>query len=941
MSVRVVARIRPLLKKELDKDVIVRAAAAEEGKPFTIVKIPNPKNETEEFSYIFNSVYDQSCTQEDLFNAEVYPHIKALFQGLDVTIFAYGVTGTGKTHTMRGGMKMDDRGLIPRLLSNVFRRGKKIEKDSNGETIVDVHLSYYEIYNDKVYDLLEPPEMRTPMGLPLREKEGKTFVVGLTERPCDDVKDFERLYVEANNNRVTAATKLNAHSSRSHAILRVKVTQTTGDMVLESTASAIDLAGSEDNRRTDNNRDRLVESAAINKSLFVLSQCIDAISRGDKRIPYRESKMTRILSLGQNNGITIMILNLAPMRSYHLDTLSSLNVSSRAKRIEVREIENEVVYKQPHRSHSSTSFSGLTNGVLAPRQPLRPIGLGTSNSYTGSAPALARSATDRAAASGAVIEKAEKPSKLFNVYADRAGHKSAASFSGGGGGSGSRIVGPPQANTSQIRQPLSLSGLASRRSMTDTVTTSSSSSSPAETSAIRSGLIGTGASKLARPTGLPLPGSVSAGVSRQNSSSGSGGIQPPSSKTADNTPILTLSAAQIEAMVEKKVAEILAQRALAAAALAPSTPTAIPSTPKSENPPPHPSSSTSSEQKSEPQISEEVQRRLEALERRIEEQSMNSTSRSSSRRGRGYGSRDEKKSAGLQLLLEARKAKEGGDLETALGLYEDALGYFPGQRKLVGKIEKLRLKLGRVERGGWDGDKQLRGEEAGLRQNGGGGGKGQNGSGGREERRSGSVGSSSGSGRRTAMTVSTTDLDMDDEMAASDVEETPSEAEARRRRLLKSRGRSATLGVGLSRSRQQLYSNTTTDSSSEYDDRSPSHSDPEHPAQQEVGPSPRTKQLLDIVNSRDTNLIQSLNGFGTKRAQELVNHLDTRGVGGEGGQGRVQEVKSLGELTTVPGVGIKTVERAYEGLVAMDEEKREELSKKLALRSYYDETETF
>lgn len=913
MSVRVVARIRPLLKKELDKDVIVRAASAEEGKPFTIVKIPNPKNETEEFSYIFNSVYDQSCTQEDLFNAEVYPHIKALFQGLDVTIFAYGVTGTGKTHTMRGGMKMDDRGLIPRLLSNVFRRGKKIEKDSNGETIVDVHLSYYEIYNDKVYDLLEPPEMRTPMGLPLREKEGKTFVVGLTERPCDDVKDFERLYVEANNNRVTAATKLNAHSSRSHAILRVKVTQTTGDMVLESTASAIDLAGSEDNRRTDNNRDRLVESAAINKSLFVLSQCIDAISRGDKRIPYRESKMTRILSLGQNNGITIMILNLAPMRSYHLDTLSSLNVSSRAKRIEVREIENEVVYKQPHRSHSSTSFSGLTNGVLAPRQPLRPIGLGTGNSYTGSAPALARSSTDRAAASGAVIEKAEKPSKLFNVYTDRASaHKATASF---GGGSGSRIVGPPQANTSQIRQPLSLSGLTSRRSMTDTTTTSS----PSETSAIRSGLIGTGPSKLTRPTGLPLPGSVSAGVSRQNSSSGSGGIQPPqSSKSVDNTPILTLSAAQIEAMVEKKVAEILAQRAAAAAAaLPPSTPTAVPSTPKSENPP----SSSSSEQKSEPQISEEVQRRLEALERRIEEQSMNSTSRSSSRRGRGYSSKDEK-SAGLQLLLEARKAKEAGNLEGALGMYEDALNYFPGQRKLVGKIEKLKLKLGKISRDEYEVNAQLR-EEAGSRAG--------NGSVKEQQSRSASV----NSGRRTAMTaISSTDQegDMEDDDMAADVEETPSEAEARRRRLLKSRGRSATLGVGLSRSRQQLYSNTTTDSSSEYDDRSPSNenSDPETQRQQES--SPRTKQLLDIVNSRDTELITSLNGFGQKRAQDLVDHLDAR----EGGK----SVRSLGELTTVPGVGVRTVERAYEGL-AMDPVKQAELSKKLALKSYYDETETF
>ncbi|KAH7635458.1 putative kinesin group protein [Sordaria sp. MPI-SDFR-AT-0083] len=916
MSVRVVARIRPLLSKELDKDVIVRAASTEEGKPTTIVKIPNPKNETEEFSYIFNSVYDQSCSQEDLFNAEVYPHIKALFQGLDVTIFAYGVTGTGKTHTMRGGMKMDDRGLIPRLLSNVFRRGKKIEKDSNGETIVDVHLSYYEIYNDKVYDLLEPPETRTPMGLPLREKEGKTFVVGLTERPCDDVKDFERLYVEANNNRVTAATKLNAHSSRSHAILRVKVTQTTGDMVLESTASAIDLAGSEDNRRTDNNKDRLIESAAINKSLFVLSQCIDAISRGDKRIPYRESKMTRILSLGQNNGITIMILNLAPMRSYHLDTLSSLNVSSRAKRIEVREIENEVVYKQPHRSHSSTSFSGLTNGVLAPRQPLRPIGLGTHNSYTGSAPALARSSIDRAAASGAVIEKAEKPSKLFNVYTDRASaHKSSASI----GGTSRFGAGPPQANTSQIRQPLSLSGLASRRSYTDTAT---SSSSPSETSAIRSGLIGTGASKLARPTGLPLPGSVSAGVSRQNSSSGSGGIQPPSSKSlsVDNTPILTLSAAQIEAMVEKKVAEILAARAAAAAALAPQTPT-NPSTPKSENPPP-------SNGEPKPEISEEVQRRLEALERRIEEQSMNGTSRSSSRRGRG---KDEK-NAGLQLLLEARKAKEAGQLEEALGMYEDALGFFPGQRKLVGKIEKLKLKLGKISREEYEVNAQLR-EEAGSRMSGTSKG-GETGSRSLSRNRNGGD-----DGRRTAMTgISSTDPDgegEDDDDMAADVEETPSEEEARRRRLLKSRGRSATLGVGISsRSRQQLYNNTehtTTSASasaSDYDDHSPSNSDPEHP-ERNLEPTPRTKQLLEIVNSRDTERIKSLNGFGQKRAQDLVDHLD-------GTQGPSGKVRSLGELTTVPGVGVRTVERAYEGLAAAAE-----LSQKLALKTYYDETETF
>ena len=206
---------------------------------------------------------------------------------------------------MRGGLKLADRGVIPRLLSGVYRRGKKITKDSEGETVVSVALSYYEIYNDKVFDLFEPPEKRSLAGLPLREKDGKTIVVGLSERVCDDLKEFDKLYIEANNNRSTAGTKLNAESSRSHAILRVKVTQTNGDETLVSTASAIDLAGSEDNRRTENGKERMVESASINKSLFVLSSCIDAIGRGDKRIPYRESKMTRILSLGQNNGITV------------------------------------------------------------------------------------------------------------------------------------------------------------------------------------------------------------------------------------------------------------------------------------------------------------------------------------------------------------------------------------------------------------------------------------------------------------------------------------------------------------------------------------------------------------------------------------------------------------------------------------------------------------
>lgn len=109
---------------------------------------------------------------------------------------------------MRGGKTLADRGVIPRLLSGIYRRSKKIEKDSEGQTQVQVALSYYEIYNDKVYDLFEPPEKRTMAGLPLRDNGGRTVVCGLGEKPCTSLKDFEQLYDQANNHRSTSATKV-------------------------------------------------------------------------------------------------------------------------------------------------------------------------------------------------------------------------------------------------------------------------------------------------------------------------------------------------------------------------------------------------------------------------------------------------------------------------------------------------------------------------------------------------------------------------------------------------------------------------------------------------------------------------------------------------------------------------------------------------------------
>ncbi|PBP18750.1 kinesin [Diplocarpon rosae] len=739
MSVRVVARIRPTLGvNELSKDTIVRAESSQEGKPFNVVRIPNPKNESEEFSFTFNGVYDQSTTQEELFTNEVAPHLKSLFQGLDVMVFAYGVTGTGKTHTMRGGMKLSERGIIPRLLSGIYRRGRKVTKDSGGETSVAVTLSYYEIYNDKVYDLFEAPEKRSLAGLPLREKEGKTFVVGLSEHACEDLKDFERLYIEANNNRSTAGTKLNAQSSRSHAILMVKVTQTTGDETLISTASAIDLAGSEDNRRTDNNKERLVESASINKSLFVLSSCIDAIGRGDKRIPFRESKMTRILSLGQNNGITIMILNLAPLRSYHLDTLSSLNVSSRAKRIEVREIENEVVFTQPPRKTAPLTGTSMS------RQPLRPLANAHNTHVT------------------AAAQKGDKPAKSFSVYTDN------------------RKTTAPARNAAP--QTVRRSNSSSKRS-----SESSANSRP---------------TKIVRPN----PACMRAGAE--------------------------ISSAKIEEMVERKVQEALAARAM-------EKPTTAPS-----------------------EISEAVQRRLEALEKKIES-----------------GEAEDARAEGLRFLLMAKQHKERGEYSSALKMYELAVPYFPGQEKLQKKMEHLRAKI------------QAKKDDAAMMPP--------------PEMEKQKV--------LATMPISSLPSPTSYEMPDSDSPVKPRRAKAR--------------AVS-----DDEYNGSAVVQADDYeDDESFSYktAKPKKPKSKSAVKSamrifsdeadrkglepvtPRTRHLLDIVNSRNVAIIKGLSGVGAKKARDLVEYLELQNED-DGGM-----INNLAQLIAVPGLGRRSVERAYEGITEL------------------------
>ncbi|KAK0321234.1 hypothetical protein LTR82_007686 [Friedmanniomyces endolithicus] len=790
MSVRVVARIRPLLKAEIERDVIVDAAGApgEAEDKTSVVRIPNPKNDSEAFSFQFNSVYGQEATQAQLFDNEgikvyadeVSPTVKHLFKGYDATLFAYGVTGTGKTHTMRGGKSLAERGVIPRLLSSIYRKARKLEKDSADATQVEVSMSYYEIYNDRVFDLFEPPEKRTPAGLLIRDVgNGKTQVVGLTERPCSSLKDFEQLYDQANVNRSTSATKLNAHSSRSHAILCVKITQATGDEIRVSTASAKHLAGSEDNRRTDNKNERMVESASINKSLFVLAQCVEAISRKQTRIPYRESKMTRILSLGQNNGFTVMILNLAPVRSYHLDTLSSLNFANRTKKIEVKEVENLPFYREaPGKSKVDAEKHNSLNVPAVHRQPLRPKLL-SQNSHLKD-----------------IIANVPRPAKQFAVFSDKPR-------------AGQRLS--HQTNMNSTRH----SGVLLK--------------SPKRTSSEAIPTLG-------RPTK----------ISRPNDSIRSFQPAPEPGMTADD----------IEALIARKVNEALAERA---------DYTAI----------------------SEPiaAVPDEVQRRLDALEKRVEGQ-------------------ETERAEGLQYLLMAKQHQLRGEHVSALKMYQLALPHFPGNEKLVMKISALQDRIA-----------AKKAEKEGKRVSANGGvplaEKRVSVPGGVElpvvaaviemEPRPRLV-----SSRRKAPVVEDEGYQEENGPEDDDADFSPRPRTKLRRPLPSARSATAPLlELAVKHSPPPIDSDTADNDMSE-----------DELATALVAQTPRTKHLLDIINTKDVSQIKLLRGVGAKKAEAIVNCLcDLDDEGEEGGGGG--RVTSLGQLGKLKGVGVKGVENMRVGLGRM------------------------
>ncbi|KAG7398824.1 Kinesin-like protein kif21b [Phytophthora boehmeriae] len=354
-SVRVAVRIRPLIGREKVERCDECVSVLEEEN-----QIVMGKNRAFTYDYVFGKYVQQS----DIWRC-VDPLIKATFDGYNSTIFAYGQTGSGKTYTMGSGSSVhippEDYGIIPRVISYMFEQidSKTLE---NAHYKAELHIRFLEIYGEEIHDLLVTLDESTGENkVSLREAEnGEVQVTGAAEVRVVDADECMRLLERGTLCRTTGSTLMNAHSSRSHAIFTVTMVQNVpirdppadgaelaeGDYETRSSYfNFVDLAGSERQKRTQAEGKRLKEGIDINKGLLALGNVISALGddkkRGRVHVPYRDSKLTRMLqdSLGGNSR-TLMFTCVSPADVNFEETLNALKYANRARNIQNKPVVN-------------------------------------------------------------------------------------------------------------------------------------------------------------------------------------------------------------------------------------------------------------------------------------------------------------------------------------------------------------------------------------------------------------------------------------------------------------------------------------------------------------------------------------------------------------------------------------------------------------------------
>ncbi|KAJ0048659.1 hypothetical protein Pint_16387 [Pistacia integerrima] len=293
--------------------------------------------------FTFDASFSDSTSQQEVYSTTTAELVEAVLQGRNGSVFCYGATGAGKTYTMLG--TMENPGVMVLAIKDLFTKIRQRSCDGNHV----VHLSYLEVYNETVRDLLAP-------GRPLVLREDKQGIVaaGLTQYRAYSTDEVMALLQRGNQNRTTEPTRANETSSRSHAILQVVVEYRVKDASMNivnrvGKLSLIDLAGSERALATDQRTVRSIEGANINRSLLALSSCINALVEGKKHIPYRNSKLTQLLkdSLGGACN-TAMIANISPCNLSFGETQNTLHWADRAKEIRTKATEaNEELHQVP------------------------------------------------------------------------------------------------------------------------------------------------------------------------------------------------------------------------------------------------------------------------------------------------------------------------------------------------------------------------------------------------------------------------------------------------------------------------------------------------------------------------------------------------------------------------------------------------------------------
>jgi hypothetical protein len=355
---KVYVRIRPFLSKEILKlkrnnssSLLTGNNANNKTNHESIFRVENRslyvydnKYNRKERKYVFNNIFTEKNNNDNVFDVSIKPMINNVINGYNSTCLAYGVTGTGKTHTIFGDLvfKNGEDGIAIKACDYLFK--KLSNKYFEDDFIIKV--SYIEIYNENVIDLLNSESTSLMI---IEDPNKGVYCQNIKEYVINNCLELKKIICQGNKRRTMAPTNQNKFSSRSHAILQISLERKSFNDeannfdIYFSKFLMVDLAGSE--RGGLEKGKRREEGANINKSLFTLGSCINILSdknKSGKFIPYRDSKLTRLLkdSLG-GNILTVMLVCISPSRESYDESISSLNYAARAKKIKKKIFQNK------------------------------------------------------------------------------------------------------------------------------------------------------------------------------------------------------------------------------------------------------------------------------------------------------------------------------------------------------------------------------------------------------------------------------------------------------------------------------------------------------------------------------------------------------------------------------------------------------------------------